>query len=242
MLMKRILSIFLVSLWFTSCQESPLEDSISEVTTENELYLILPTDTKYAVIISPASPLTPIQKQYLLESLYSLEMKYPELDEIIDYILKYRGSILFKMNPKLNAEAAYDLSTIEFQREAFIEDERLLEEILHVAQDIYYGYDVMRNAEKNIEFEVRALRDIWEFRRVYLRNQELSCTYRGINSNEYVSWITIIGSQNINFVDISKFNTFVNEWDDPFYMGLNLPYDPNFSPRFLKSYANTNNL
>lgn len=35
--MKRIAFVFLVILWFTSCQESSLEDSISEVTTESEL-------------------------------------------------------------------------------------------------------------------------------------------------------------------------------------------------------------
>ena len=72
------------------------------------------------------------------------------------------------MNPYLDADAAYDSYTIEFRDEFCIEDERVLEEILHAAQDIAYGYEMIRFSRKNVEFEVRVLRDIWEYRRCLL--------------------------------------------------------------------------
>ena len=146
--MKRITLIFLVILHLTSCQESPLENSLSEVTMESELYIPTPPHIKYECIIAPSSTLTPWQKQYLFECLYSLETKYPELDEVISYIMKNRGPLFFKMNPNLGGDAAYDNCTIEFKEDYYIEDERVLEEILHAAQDIDYGYELMRFAKK----------------------------------------------------------------------------------------------
>lgn len=235
--MKRIAFIFLVILWFTSCQESPLEDSISEVTTESELDLFRPSGTKYYAIIASTSPLTPMQKQYLLECLYSLEMKYPELDDVISYIMQNRGALMFKMNPNLSSSAGYDFSGIEFQSDIFIEDEMVLEEILHVAQDIHHGYEVMRRATKNIEFEVRVLRDIWEVRRAQ-REHEPTWDLRAFKKDgEYNAWIFSLSCGNLFFLGVPKFNEYVQKWNDPLYARYNLPFDPDFNPSFLKFFV-----
>lgn len=237
MLMKRILLIFLVILWFTSCQESPLEDAISEVTTESESYQLRPSGTKYYAIIAPTSPLTPMQKQYLLECLYSLEMKYPELDAVISNIMHNRGALMFTMNPNLTSDAGYDFSGIEFKSDLFIEDEMVLEEILHVAQDINYGYEVMRYATKNIEFEVRVLRDIWEMRRAQ-REHSPTWYLRGFEKfGEYNAWIASLSCGNLFFLGVPKFNEYAQIWNDPRYNRYNLPFYPDFNPSFLKSFV-----
>ena len=69
-----------------------------------------------------------------LRELINLEEKYPELEDVISYIVDNRGPILFNMNPNLDSDAAYDSHTIEFKYEFFIDDERVLEEILHEDQ------------------------------------------------------------------------------------------------------------
>ncbi|MEY8591544.1 hypothetical protein [Butyricimonas sp. Marseille-P3923] len=235
--MKRILLIFLVILWFTSCQESLLEDSISEVSTESELNLLRPSGTKYYAIIAPTSPLTPMQKQYLLECLYSLEMKYPELDAVISNIMQNRGALMFKMNSKLSSYAAYDFSSIEFQSDIFIEDELVLEEILHVAQDINYGYEVMRYATKNIEFEARVLRDIWELRRAQREHSPTWYPRAFEKFGEYNAWLVSLSCGNLFFLGVPKFNEYVQKWNDPLYERYNLPFYPDFNPSFLKSFV-----
>lgn len=67
--MKRIAFIFLVILWFTSCQESLLEDSISDVTTESELDIISRGMLPIERIFAFTSPLTSDQKLFLFRCL-----------------------------------------------------------------------------------------------------------------------------------------------------------------------------
>lgn len=236
--MKRIAFIFLVILWFTSCQESPLEDSISEVTTESELDIIsrgmLPVERIFAF----TSPLTSDQKLFLFRCLQSLEEKYPELEDVISYIVDNRGPILFKMNPYLDADAAYDSYTIEFRDEFCIEDERVLEEILHAAQDIAYGYEMIRFSRKNVEFEVRVLRDIWEYRRA-LREGLPIIDLRGSKLSSYRAWIFSLTLQNLLQASIPQFNELAEGWHDPLYDGPNLFFNPDFTPRILKYFASS---
>lgn len=207
---------------------------------ESEAYLILPPHIKYECIVSPSSTLDPFEKQYLLECLYRLEMKYPELDAVISNIMQNRGALMFKMNPNLTSDAGYDFSGIEFQRDVFIEDEMVLEEILHVAQDINYGYEVMRYATKNIEFEARVLRDVWEVRRAL---REHSSTWKlrgGDNNKEYNPWIFSLSCGNLFFLGVPKFNEYAQIWNDPRYNRYNrynLPFYPDFNPSFLKSFV-----
>lgn len=128
---------------------------------------------------------------------------------------------------------------IEFKYEFFIDDERVLEEILHAAQDIKYGHEMMRCSIKNIEFEVRVLRDIWELRRAMIRTQPPATYYdlRGNKSDEYHMWLIILSFQDLRFKDIPDFNVWADRWYEPLYDGHYLPFNPDFNPSFLKSFA-----
>ena len=233
--MKRITFIFLVILYLTSCQESPLENSLSEVTMESESNYLVPPHIKYETLFAVSSTLTPEEKQRLFECLYSLGEKYPELDEVILYIMRNRGPLTFKINPKLEGYAAYDFFTIEFKGETYINDETVLEEILHVAQGIDYGYELMNECAKNVEFEVRVLRDIWEYRRVQREGLSIYGV-RGDRSNSYRGWVISLTYLNLHILGVPQFNEFAQNWEDPFYIGYNLPFCPDFVPGFLVSF------
>ena len=232
--MKKITFIFLVILYLTSCQESPIENSLSEVTMESESNYLVPPHIKYETLFAVSSTLTPEEKQRLFECLYSLGEKYPELDEVILYIMRNRGPLTFKINPKLEGYAAYDFFTIEFKGETYINDETVLEEILHVAQGIDYGYELMNECAKNVEFEVRVLRDIWELRR-YNRDLSQTYTFRGGDGGEYNAWLAGLSLGNLFLRGVPNFNKYAQEWYESGYNDL--PFDPDFNPSFLKTFV-----
>lgn len=233
-----LLKICLFSHCFFSCQDSLLDTASSEHGDEKTCALSQAEGT-ISRIIADGSTINGKQYGFLLQSLYYLEARYPELEKVIEFIMNNRGPIMFKMNNNLAGDAAYNSHTIEFSNDYHIEPERLLEEILHATQDILYGYYNMQNAIKNVEFEARVLRDIWE--RKACEKEGIAPNCRGCAyhveeyQQEYSTWIFSLSIPSLQSFPLQEFNTRTQTWYDPGY--LYAVFNPSFHPQLITMFS-----
>ncbi|MEY8590020.1 hypothetical protein AALK14_01040 [Butyricimonas hominis] len=228
-----LLGISLPVIFFLGCQESLLEEPFMDIEGE-EIAALHEADGRIARIIASGSSLNDGQRFLLLQSLYYLEARYPELEKVIEYIMGMRGPIMFKMDSSIVGDASYDSYTISFKYEYCIEPERLLEEILHAAQDILYGYSAMQKARKNVEFEVRVFRDILEYRACEQNHEMYKFRPRASHLDSYNAWLFCLSMRNLQNKALESFNEWVQGWDNSEYLytSFDLLFYPQLIPLF----------
>lgn len=225
---------------FLGCQEILLDNSIQDVDEGELSYNMSYFTMEIYSIVATNSSLNDGQRLLLMQSLEILQTRYPDLGNVISYLLKNGGPIMFKMNSALACDAGYDSSSraIEFKYADFIEPERILEEILHTVQHSLYGYQTMLDSRKNVEYEVRVFRDILEYKACTMEGMECN-RYRGISGDEdrtyqgaYKGWISMFISTNLSVISLSEFNSFAQQWKGYTNTNFNISFYPSLINTF----------
>ncbi|NBH88361.1 hypothetical protein D7V78_10290 [Parabacteroides distasonis] len=108
-------------------------------------------------IYAPMSNLNIAEKSYLEYALQTITQRPADFSKVYQKLLATKKLIKFQINPKAISNAQYnkDNISIEFKDSYVIDDDKLMEELLHAAQHLVYYGEVMDNKYRYYEFEVK---------------------------------------------------------------------------------------
>ncbi|WP_155828276.1 hypothetical protein [Butyricimonas synergistica] len=156
--------------------------------------------------------------------------------ELLEFLIENGVIITFKIDPYLSGMAMFDTSnwTITFRDIASITQESVEEEILHAVQLVLCGASTMSRSSKNIEFEVKVFRDLWEA----VKMNCIPSSYFGISGleregyeDEYKIFIACLYNWGWGDFFNDKFKELSEEWK-----GETLQYNKYFSPYLISTF------
>ncbi len=97
------------------------------------------------------------EKSYLEYALQTITQRPADFSKVYQKLLATKKLIKFQINPKAISNAQYnkDNISIEFKDSYVIDDDKLMEELLHAAQHLVYYGEVMDSKYRYYEFEVK---------------------------------------------------------------------------------------
>ena len=236
--MKYVIILFFTIYAFSSCQDAFERNDEEEV-------------LEFATLYFPYEPTAAIKEFFstFLDHSNVNTAEYYKFLEIASYIvsdsLGYRLlkdlsesgiMITLKTDEHLGGLGMFNIydCTMTFRDKDAMTQETVLEEILHAVQFSLYE-QMMLYAKKNVEFEVKVFRDLWDLR--VSGGGELS-SYAGISfydtqgyKNDYPVFIMYLFNEGWWYFFGESFRNLCEEWK-----GENLEYNPYFTPLLIETY------
>ncbi len=236
--------------WASGCSLDPMEPqdnlppSAATETRSDDYFSTY--DLALALIDHERSTLTTQQISDFCLELSGMMAIYPYLGPLMEYLYERTQATNFKLvlniDSSINGRARFKLgdsyNTISFKSGEEIHGDNILEEIIHAAQFWLYGYRVMGESTKNIEFEAKLFMDIMYYQNSNNTNRllwNINNSNGDIDSFQFVElyysefFTQICGNSVQRSFALDNFNFYVNVWGgEPL-----ASYNPDFWPDML---------
>lgn len=243
----KLLVCFSALFWALGCSEDPmaLQDNLplpSGMETRSDGY---PGDfdLAYALIDHERSTLDPLQMWNFCANMQGLMAQYPLFRTLVQYLYEQsemaRYKIVLNIDPYINGRACfsigYNYNSISFQSQWEIHGDNILEEIIHAVQFWVYGYTMMTQSKRNIEFEAKLFIDIMYYHDSNNTNRliwNINNSNFDINAFQFVElyycdfFNLVCGDVHQRVHALDRFNATVNAWGGE----RNASYNPYFFP------------